>query len=381
MALITGAAQTTGNDAVATERLRLQRVNEIMLEEPNQNPLTLVLKAGERMQTGGTKPEWLEDKAEDFLTRVNNAGGYNNSATSIVVDDGSLIGANWLVKVQRTGEVWHVTAVASNTLTVVRGWGSTAAAVNDNEHLIIMGPAAKDFSDYENVRMTKATNSFNYIQNFRTAFGASDNLINSDLYGGKYIPYQTKARGIVHNKQIEKTILFGERNIDSSGDQPRRSLGGIDEHIVTNEVDFGGTLTDEEMENMAEDGFLYSEANKLWLYCGFPVASNVSNLYKDRVRLRPSDNTVGLRAMVYNSTHGPINIVPHKLMRGDTYKNYGFLFDMKNLKIIHQQNMDTRIKPNVQSPGVDGEVHEWRSSLSIQRTHERKWVRGKRMAA
>jgi hypothetical protein len=64
---------------------------------------------------------WQQDDLEPRFDAINNGAGYSNSATSLVVDNGAYFAQHYLVKVTRTGEVIRVTAVSSNTLTVVRG--------------------------------------------------------------------------------------------------------------------------------------------------------------------------------------------------------------------------------------------------------------------
>lgn len=102
--------------------------------EPDEAPLTVFLMKLAKENAQSYKVEWLENRGRAHWTQVNNGAGYADSATSIVVDDGTIIAVGDNVKVARTGEVMRVTAVSTNTLTVTRAFGETAAAaINDND--------------------------------------------------------------------------------------------------------------------------------------------------------------------------------------------------------------------------------------------------------
>ena len=65
-------------------------------------------------------------------TAVDNAGGYTATATSIVVDDGTLVTDDTYIKIG--SEVLYISTITTNTLTVARGkFGTTAAAISDDD--------------------------------------------------------------------------------------------------------------------------------------------------------------------------------------------------------------------------------------------------------
>jgi len=85
-------------------------------------------------------PEFTEyeDQYSGVWARINNGGGYLAGATDLVVDSpgASIFSKYDLIKNTRTGEIMRVTSVnySTNTLTVSRGAGATAAAaINDDE--------------------------------------------------------------------------------------------------------------------------------------------------------------------------------------------------------------------------------------------------------
>jgi hypothetical protein len=69
---------------------------------------------------------------------MNNSGTINSSATSLVVDDGSGIVAGDVIEIE--SEQMLVTAVSTNTLTIVRGHaGTTAASHVDSQAVYLIG--------------------------------------------------------------------------------------------------------------------------------------------------------------------------------------------------------------------------------------------------
>src|SRR5690554_1591058 len=119
--MITGT-RDTGNILQAKKKIDMS--NTIALLQPSATPLTSLLKQFKQNTKPATNPKfsWMEDDLGARWDAVNNGAGYDNAATSIVVDNGNYFSAGDVVKVPRTGEVLIVTAVnnGTNTLTVTR---------------------------------------------------------------------------------------------------------------------------------------------------------------------------------------------------------------------------------------------------------------------
>ncbi|MDK2821846.1 MAG: hypothetical protein PWP31_1811 [Clostridia bacterium] len=125
-------------------RLVIDMSNDIALLDPSAAPFTALTKRISKLTANNPEFSWLERELEARWDAVNQA---NETAvgTSVVVDNGSYFRVGMLVKVPRTGEVMLVTAVSTNTLTVVRGYGETTAALLvDNDPLLIIGNANEE---------------------------------------------------------------------------------------------------------------------------------------------------------------------------------------------------------------------------------------------
>lgn len=368
----TDQVATAGSISVAAERRKLDRRDRIYLLEPNRNPLILLLRRLSKQSCMSPQFQYLLDEATPITDRINNSGGYTAGATSLIVDNGGYFFVNCFVQVQRTGEIMHITAVSTNTLTAVRSWGGTAnAALNDNEQLTILGGGAAEGAAAEAPRAVVAVNASNYTQIFRDGFASTGTLQASSLYGGDYMAYQARARGIEHAKYQELAFWFGEAIENTSGNAARRTTGGIKEWITTNSYNFGGALTEEEMEVAAETAFRYGERKVRFLFCGRAAASNVTLLGIGKVRHVATDSMIGLQAKQYQTTHGVWNVIPHDLFEGDTNKVGGFSVSMDELAYRFLKGRDTKLRTGIQNNDVDGMENEWLTECGLERRHER----------
>lgn len=164
MAQVSGSRSTTN---ILSNRLVIDMADKIALLEPNETPFMSFLKiAKKNIRTAKSyKVEWLEDDIGARWDAINAVGGYAVGITALVVDNGDYFTAGDVVKVPRTGEVIYVVSVSTNTLTVLRGYGTTAAAaLLDNDPLVIIGNANEEGSGTRTIKSTTELPKFNYTQ-------------------------------------------------------------------------------------------------------------------------------------------------------------------------------------------------------------------------
>jgi hypothetical protein len=378
--IIAGDAATAATLGITSSRRKIEMEDRVHLLEPSVNPLAILLRQVGKESVANPKFEWLESEATPITDRINNSGGYTAGATSVVVDNGAYVPVSSLIKVQRTGEVMLVTAVSTNTLTVTRSFGGTAAAaLLDNDQITMLGGVAVENDDSEASREVQKTGKFNYTQISRSPFGASGTLQASDLYGGDYLSQEARERLIEHDKYIEMALWFGERAEVTSGNTPRRSTGGIDEWISTNSKNFGGALTLEEMFEAGETAFRYGSDNRM-LFCGLAACSNVSLIAEPHLEAVSPASTFGIKIQRLVTPHGVWNITPHKLFEGDTYSLQGYSVDLANLKYVYLRGRDTALYTNIQDNDVDGQKNEYLTEFGLKRKLEKTAMKFTNMA-
>ncbi len=371
MAIQTGQ-RTSGNIASTQRKIDMQE--KILLLEPEAAPLTVILqrtkKGSLRERAIDTKFSWHNDEAEGRFDAINNAAGYTNAATSVVVDTGTLFAVDDLVLVPRTAEILQVEAISTNTLTVERGWGDTSgAAIVDNDPLLIIGTAATEGSTSYAARTENPIAVDNYTQIFRNSVEESGSLLSSSNETEPHDwAHQSKKVGIEHLKDMEYAFLFGT---PSAGTQ--RSTGGLRHFLTQNNQDAGGVLSEAELEQFMRTVSRYGSDTKTVLASAL-VISVINNFSVGRMHTSVGDKTYGVKVMEYISAHGTLNLVKHHLLEGAIYGGYAFAVDFKqgNVKYRFLNGMgpgpsrDTKLLTNRQENDRDGRKDEYLTEAGFQ---------------
>lgn len=134
----------------------------------------------------GTVHEWVEDtllpNTDEILQETFSPSP--QAETSVTVINGSRFQVGDLVRPAGSTEVMLVTAVASNVLTVTRGYGgTTAATLADGMKLYILGNAALEGADATTARFTSRSRSQNYTQIFAATVEASGSMLAARAHG------------------------------------------------------------------------------------------------------------------------------------------------------------------------------------------------------
>jgi hypothetical protein len=375
MAVITGQ-RTTGN--ISSDQRVIDMSKDIDLLEGDAAPLTRILKMAPKEKATDTLFKWLQDDREDRWDAINNGAGYNNSATSIVVDDGTVFAAEDLVKVPRTGEVFSVTSISTNTLTVVRGIGSSAAAIVDDDPLYVIGTAAEEGDTSPSPRTYNPTTVTNYTQIFRNTVAASGSELSSSTITTKHDwEHQQSKVHIEHLIDIENALLFGKPATTTGADGgPRRMTGGILHYATANNQDAGGTLTEAEWETWNRSIFRYGSGSRLILVSRL-VASVLNQFAVGKLQTMQGAKSYGLNIQEYITTNGTSKIVVDDLLEGATYGGYAIALDVKSGAVKYRflngdgpgGSRDTKLHTNVQERDRDGRRDEYITECGLQAGH------------
>lgn len=379
MTVIAGQRRT---DNVASSQRVIDMAKEINLLEPESAPITTVLnrlyEGGRRRRATDPKFQWHEDELEGRSDAVNNGAGYSSTATSVVVDSGTLFAVDDLVNVPRTGEVFLVTAISTNTLTVVRGVsGSGNAALVDDDPLYIIGTAADEGGTSFEARSANPTPVVNYTQILKTSVNASGSWMSSSNESSPHDwPYQIKKAGIEHAKDKELAFLLGKPSADagdsSAGD--RRTTGGVLHFATQNNTSAGGTLTEAEFETWLRSLLRYG-SNRRTIFVSPLVASVLNAFATDKLQTIQADNdkTYGLAIKEWQSIHGTLSIVKHNLLSVGVYTGYAVGIDFQANVAYRYLNgdgpggaRDTQLLINRQENDRDGRKDEYLSECGLQ---------------
>jgi hypothetical protein len=347
----------------------------IKILEPDAAPFAQMVMNSKSRPAKSSKVEWLEDELLPRFTQ--NTGTLTNVATAVPVTagTGNYFRVNDIVRISETGENVLVTAVAANTLTVTRGFGTIAGTATTlaTGDLIRLGNAAAEGATLPTMLITKQVAQFNYCQIFRQSFGFTKTLAASELYGGPEPAWEAKKKMIEHKIAIEYQAFFGQRKIGSAG-QPN-VMGGIIDFIATFNLNVAGALTDKVMEQFLRSGFRYGDAKKT-LFAPPLTISALSSFPQSKLAF-PSDNqsSFGVSLTQYNSAQGQnVSIVSKRdwfdfqvttLQDGTR----SFLVDMDN--VTYRPLRTTALLPDRQGPDEDSTKQEYLTECSFQFIHER----------
>lgn len=381
MADVVGQRRT---DNIASSQRAIDLSKEILLLEPDAAPITVVLKSiyngGRSRPTTDVKFSWHNDELEGRFDAINNGGGYNNAATTLAVDNADLFAEEDLVYVPRTGEMLLVTSVdeGADTIDVVRGVGATsAAALNDDEELYIVGTADNEGDTSVPARANNPTKVDNYTQIFKHSVEMSGSQLSaSNMSSPHDWNHQRRKQGIEHLKDIELAFILGtpaENQSPGSGKGPRRTTGGLLHFCTENAQSSVGELTEVEFEEFLRRVFRYGSQSRT-LFASALLVSALNQFAQHRLETVVGTETYGVKVMNWISPHGEVKIVKHNLLEGATLGGLGIAVDFARSEIAYRylkgdapgESRDTRLIPNVQPPDLDGRKDQWITECGLQ---------------
>ncbi len=338
---------------------------KIALLEPSKAPLVTLTKRLGAKPTVNPIFHWLEDELQPKWSKFDGAEADTNE-TALQVDDITYFREGFVIKVPRTGEVMRVTDVNTNTdtLTVVRGYGtSDAAAIENEDPVVIIGNAEQEGGLASDAMSVVTSTVFNYTQIFKTSVQLSKTQEASELYGGSDRAYQRMKKGIEHAIDIERAAWFGVKNEDTSGSSPVRATGGLLSFIDDDTVkyDASGSLTEDDFEKeFLEDLFRYGSSKKT-LFASSRLISIINSWGRQKLEMVTGEETFGLKIYRYLSAHGELNIVKHHLFEGAIYGKMGVALDLESgdVKWRPLTGRDTKLNTNIQPNDADYYLDEY----------------------
>jgi hypothetical protein len=370
MTVIAGQRHTAN---VAQSQRVIDLHKPILLREsnpdgPDQAPLAVLTKSyqGGIMRERATDPKtsWHNDKLRDRFDAVNNGAGYASGATSVVVDDGTKFTVDDIVYVPRTAELTLVTGISTNTLTLTRGVGSTAAALVDNDPVYIVGTAAEEGSLPRAVSSENPTKVDNYTEIFKRTMEASGTWLSSSNESTPHDwNHQARKEFLEHYKDIELAAWFGKAaELTGANGKKQRTTGGALQFMTSNQQASGGAWTLTEVNDWIRLITRYGSKTKT-VFCSRLVASVFDTHSLNKLQTHNGDETFGVSIKQWMSTNGTINIIPHPLFEGSPeLDGLGVALDFKTQAVGYRYlngdgpggSRDTHVQANVETPGRDG---------------------------
>lgn len=368
VSMITGARDTE-NILAVNKKVDMGPVH--MLEDDRLMLTRLLSKLGKRDVYNRTF-KWMTDEIRPKFDQL--AEALDNSETGVDVDNGAYFNINDIVKVVSTGELMRVTAIATNTLTVVRGVGSTAAAAADDDtQLLIIGNQYAEGATLEAALTTKEVEKTAYTQIMRDPYhltGTEQAMGKADgLYTGDEVTKQRAKKLLEHERNKNLTAYWGESAYDNTN---RRGMaGGIYEFIPASNRDGVATLTEAEWNDGLKNAFRYGSGKKVALVSR-SVAGIINEYMSNVQRVAPGDSKFGVRMVDYISPHGDISIVTDHALEGTEYDKYAFIVDIQDCKYVALKGRDTQLLLDRQGTSEDGVKEEYLTEFGFEWGHPQR---------
>ena len=329
------------------------------------------------------KYEWAEDDVPAVTTQINNAAGYDAVTTSIVVDDGLGLIANSLIYIAESREIMYVTAVSTNTLTVVRGFaGSSPAAINDNDTVLFLGDQLPETAVANVNNGSIPTQYFNYIQRWSKGVKISDMQDNVNMLGGVgQMPREVMRKALEMKRQMNNALIRGRKNMIvspvSSDDGFVYTSDGFESYITTNVLDIGGNNGSVSWESL--NGFLNpiftatSSSPTKQLICGEALFSLITKISWDRFEPAAFEETLGaVVKRIVTDQGGVIDVVLDKygFPAGTPLSGEGIIPDLAHVKLKEFVGQPLSWRPNVQANDAHVRQDELWGTASLKLSHE-----------
>lgn len=314
----------------------IEDVSDIIgIVSPFETPLLDHLGDPKRSATS-TVHEWIEDELlanTDALDQTEFSPS-PETATDLTVDDGSKFRVGDLVRPGTSSEVMLVTAVSGAVLTVVRGYGSTAAAtLADNMALYILGNAALEGADADDARFTNRIRQQNYTQIFSATVEVSGSMQASRAYGVRdELDYQKQERLRELLRDLENCVINGvAASSDAQGSSSvRRTMNGIVHSIASNVFAPGvGGIPDGDGEGLNElnEAVLNAAMRAIWdqssgtidtIVVGGAQKRKINGFASASRAYLPEDESFRDLVSVYESDFGVARVVLSRWVAPDT---------------------------------------------------------------
>lgn len=262
--------------------------------------------------------EWFEESKITGQTDVVSGG----TTTTVVVVDGSSFVPNTILKVDATGEMMIVTAQNGNSLTVTRGVsGTSIVSIDGTDSVTRTGSAVEEGSDKPVAVLNQGKARTNYLQIFRNTWAVTRTAKRSTFQTGNKEAKSRREAGMFHAEDIERSFLWGKKNLGSRNGKPFRMMDGLEQQIRIG----GGVLKTQGASFKLNDfrdwlrqifeNNVRDQPNERIAFCGNIVlqimneAANLDSQYHITVK----QTEFGLNFSTFVCPFGTINLLTHPL--------------------------------------------------------------------
>jgi len=345
---------------------------------PYETPLLDALGDPLRAATS-THHEWLEDELLPNKDSIDDQSISSPSTeTDFDVANGSRFRVGDQIQVEGSKELMLVTAVSSDTLTVVRGYSDTTAEdLVDGQVINILGNAALEGDDKPSVRFTNRARCGNYTQIFAATVEVSGTDMAANQLGlSDEMDYQKQERLRELIRDLENTVVNGGQpaSAPQGSGSVRRTMKGIIQNLSTNVFSTGdsgfpsGTDLDETKVNyVLRKIWENSNGNVDLIVVGGFQKRKINSFLSASRSFGASDTTYRDMVSVYESDFGICKIITTRWMPQDAV----LLLDSARTSVLPLAGRSFHFKPLASSGDYEcGElIGEYTLELKNEAAH------------
>lgn len=319
MALATATALSSFDQG--GNREDLSDVLATIMAQDNETTLNLVGIKGAAKATTHT---WVEDELSSYQSAAAEELASAETDLDVYAGDGVKFRIGTLFKFANEPEVMQVTAITTDTLTIVRGYGSTVdpgVAIPTLSVIEIISHPVQEDTDPINWESIIRATAFNKTQVFYKTLKVSDTQEAVDKAGvSSEVSYQTEKKMIELMREMNRTLICGIRSADAGSDTSYRSMGGIIEYVSA----AGGNYLDAATTDLTET-MLLNLLQQVYEDGGNPdtvVAPafqkrQISGFWKEYVRVGGGETKIGTKVSTYECDFGTVSVILERHMPKD----------------------------------------------------------------
>lgn len=313
-------------------------------------------------QTGRAKAKQIEhgyfSKTWQFATLVSNGGALAGDTTLTVDSTAGIVAGQVFHNVTTRENIRVISVPSATTVTVQRGFGRiAAAAIADDEELIGIGSASEQGSNRPAARSQKVQYLSNYTQIWRNAWAITNTAKASYAEAGySNIAENRKDCAMFHSQDIESSLIFGQKSLDTSGGpngMPLHTTQGILDAIMQyapgNVEAAAATTNFDQLEDMIVPAFTYNtdpggskERVMITGAEGNKVIQQIGRRHAN-AQMMMDQNTMGMVFTRIKTYKGVVNVIEHPLFNGlPGIGNMALILDLPSIKMAYMDGRDTK---------------------------------------
>lgn len=360
----------------------------IALVERWKHPLLVMSKQLKKRSANTIDFHWFEDEMLPYQDTIFYSTGYSSSETAILVTTGERFRPGNLVRHVKSDEIFFVSSISSDTLTIVRdrgqaneSWTAKAVAFVDSDYLEIIGSAYEQGHAVPEIRTTKEVERVNYIQEFRNPIGMTEVAEDTKTRGEQDMPYQRRKMAIQHGDDIELTFFWGKPNrggkasySSSTGNIEAAQTGGVN-HFMELYADSSHKLdetdlTESEFIDFTE--FIFEKGGDMKVcFCPPALRLGLDKWGISRQRTFEATTVLGIKAAKYQTSMGTVFFVTHQALKTPQSGqwNTAFILDMDEVQYVgfgRDGNTNRRDLDPYKATGNTIAKEEWKTNCGLQ---------------